>query len=124
MLNSGDTASLLAVLVEERSLESHLSAFAMAFKRHQHFKACYCLTLLLEDRRLLKQTQRLVAFYILFELYRGEQSSINPFMSVLIDAASNEAADKMERAFLQILLQSLNSNNKELSMKSAKISKR
>ncbi|XP_024361711.1 uncharacterized protein [Physcomitrium patens] len=40
-------------------------------------------------------------------------------MSVLIDAASNEAADKMERAFLQILLQSLNSNNKELSMKSA-----
>lgn len=34
----------------------------------------------------------------------------------MMQAASNEAADKMERAFLQILLQSLNSNNKEVSV--------
>ncbi|KAG0598835.1 hypothetical protein M758_12G104200 [Ceratodon purpureus] len=119
MLSTGETAALLAVLGDERSLDSHVSAFTLTFKRQQHFKACCCLILLLEDRRLLKQTQRLVAFYILFELYRGEQPSTNPFMSFLIDAASNEAADKAERAFLQILLMSLNNNSKELSMKSA-----
>uniref|UniRef100_A0A7I4C860 CCR4-NOT transcription complex subunit 11 n=1 Tax=Physcomitrium patens TaxID=3218 RepID=A0A7I4C860_PHYPA len=66
---------------------------------------CLALTvvvvIVLKDRRLLKQTQRLVAFYI------------------LVEAATNEAADMVERAFLQLLLQSLNSNSNELSTESA-----
>lgn len=33
----------------------------------------------------------------------------------MMQAASNEAADKVERAFLQVLLMSLDSNNKEVS---------
>lgn len=33
----------------------------------------------------------------------------------LMQAASNEAAEKVERAFLQILLMSLNNNNKDVS---------
>jgi hypothetical protein len=52
MLSSGETAALLAVLADERSLESHVSAFALTFKRQQHFKACCCLLLLLEVRSL------------------------------------------------------------------------
>jgi hypothetical protein len=35
----------------------------------------------------------------------------------MMQAASNEAADKVERAFLQTLLMSLNSNNKEVSVR-------
>lgn len=50
MLSSGETAALLAVLGDERSLESHVSAFRITFKRHQHFKACCCLIMLLEVR--------------------------------------------------------------------------
>ena len=53
MLSSGETAALLAVLGDERSLESHVSAFALTFKRQQHFKACCCLLLLLEVRSLV-----------------------------------------------------------------------
>lgn len=35
----------------------------------------------------------------------------------MMQAASNEAADKVERAFLQILLMSLNSNSNEVSVR-------
>ncbi|CAM6040030.1 unnamed protein product [Sphagnum compactum] len=121
MLSTGDTAALLALLSEDRSMENHVSAFTVTFKRHQHFTACCCLLLLLEDWRLLKQTQRLAALYILFDLYRVEQPSTNPFMSSLVDAASDETASKLERGFLLTLFQSLNNNNiiKELSKKTA-----
>jgi hypothetical protein len=113
MLRTVEPAALLAVLGDERSFESHVSSFNITFKRHQHFKACCCLLLLLEDRRVLKQSQRLVAFYILFDIYHNQLVGINPFISILIDAASNESADKVEQAFLLQLLQSLNSNKKE-----------
>lgn len=53
---------------------------------------CLALTvvvvIVLKDRRLLKQTQRLVAFYILVEVYRGEQPCTNPFLSFLIDVSA------------------------------------
>jgi hypothetical protein len=87
MLSTGDTAALLALLSEDRSMENHVSAFTLTFKRHQHFTACCCLLLLLEDWRILKQTQRLAALYILFDLYRVEQPSTNPFMSSLVDVS-------------------------------------
>jgi hypothetical protein len=119
MLSAGESAALLSVLDgEDRSLESHVSAFHITFKHSQNFKACCCLIMLLEDARLLKQHQRLAGFYILVEQYRGEQS--NPFIEQLLKAASNDKAEEVERAFLQTLFQSLNSNNNDLSMKSPK----
>lgn len=61
MLSSVETTALLAVLGDERSLESHFSAFTLIFQRHQHFKACCCLILLLEVRRILSfATWRLI----------------------------------------------------------------
>jgi hypothetical protein len=50
MLRTVEPAALLAVLGDERSFESHVSSFNITFKRHQHFKACCCLLLLLEVR--------------------------------------------------------------------------
>ena len=41
---------------------------------------------------------------------------VHDFHMRIMQAASNEAADKAERAFLQILLMSLNSNSKEVSV--------
>lgn len=114
MLSPGDTAALLAILSEDRPLDASFSAFFTHFKRPSLFKGCCALVLLLEDKRTLKQCQRLVAFYILNELYRAEHPSPNPFMSIMVEAASDESADKAERAFVLQLLTSASNNNKEL----------
>ncbi|KAG6549707.1 hypothetical protein Mapa_008687 [Marchantia paleacea] len=119
MLSVRDTATLLSILGDGRSLESCAASFTATFQRPLHFKACCCLVLLLEDRRVLSQPQRLVAFYILNDLYRVEHPSTNPFMSILVDAATDEAAEKVECAFIIQVLQSLNSNNKDISRKTA-----
>lgn len=119
MISAVDTAALLALLAEDRPLESTVSAFISHFKRHTLFKACCSLVLLLEDRRLLKQPQRLSTFYILNEVYRVEHLSSNPFMSILVEAASDDSADKIERVFVLQLLTSLSNNNKEFHRRSA-----
>ncbi|CAM6083520.1 unnamed protein product [Calypogeia fissa] len=119
MLGVRDTATLLAILSDARPLESCLASFTATFHRPLHFKACCCLVLLLEDRRVLAQPQRLVAYCILNDLYRVEQPTTNPFMSILVDAATDETVEKVERAFILQLLQSLNNNSKEISRKTS-----
>lgn len=93
----------------------------------------------------MKQHQRLAGFYILVEQYRGEQSnpfmeqllkvSSQQFFSCsigltvivasvvhcycstpVVQAASNDKAEEVERAFLQTLFQSLSSNNNDVSI--------
>lgn len=113
MISAGDTAFLLSLLAEDRPLESTLASFIDHFKRPTIFKACCSLVLLLEDPRLLKQSQRLAAFYILNEAYRLEHPRSNPFITILVEGASNKLADKAERAFLLQLLTSLSNNNKD-----------
>ncbi|MCO5557224.1 hypothetical protein L7F22_010784 [Adiantum nelumboides] len=118
MLSPSDTAALLAILSEDRSLEASCSSFLSHFKRPFLFKACCAIVLLIEDKQTLKATQRFVAFYILNEVYRVDNSSPNPFMSILVEAASDESADKAERAFVLQLLVSADTN-KEVHKRTA-----
>jgi hypothetical protein len=37
LLSTGETTTLLALLSEDWSMENHVSAFTVTFKRHQHF---------------------------------------------------------------------------------------
>lgn len=111
MISSTDTKALLDLLSEDGTLESFIPEFLAKFKRHNHFNICCSLVMLMEDRRILNHSQRLVAFYILHDLYCGEQSFVNPFISVLIDVASDDSADIVERAFLLQLLGSTHSSN-------------
>lgn len=121
MLSVTQTASLLALLGEDRTLDVLFHEFSSKFERHMHFNVCCNLVMLLEDRRILKQTQRLVAFYILHNVYCREQLCANPFLSFLLDAAANDTTDNMERTFVLQLLGFTNSNNnkKEISSQTA-----
>ncbi|KAH9323224.1 hypothetical protein KI387_017863 [Taxus chinensis] len=111
MLSVTETAALLALLSEDRTLDGAIREFGQEFESHNHFNVCCNLVMLLEDKRILKQTQRLVAFYILHNVYCREQLCANPFLSVLIDAASDDTTGNVERAFVLQLLGSTNSNN-------------
>lgn len=50
MLSVRDTATLLSILGDDRSLEICAASFTATFQRPLHFKACCCLVLLLEVR--------------------------------------------------------------------------
>eukprot|EP00249_Psilotum_nudum_P008013 c20983_g2_i1 orf=120-1715(+) len=118
MISASETSALLALLAEDAPFENILASFITQFQRCTHFHACCSLVLLLEDQQFLKQPQRLIAFYILNELYSTERSATSPFMSVLIDGALDETATKVERDFIVQLLNSL-SSNKEVHKRTA-----
>ncbi|GAB4835496.1 hypothetical protein Ancab_000405 [Ancistrocladus abbreviatus] len=56
------------------------------------------------DKSMLGSSQRLVAFCILHQAYSSQQSSANPFISFIVNVASDESAQKYERAFILQLL--------------------
>ncbi|KAJ7560881.1 hypothetical protein O6H91_03G004400 [Diphasiastrum complanatum] len=79
-----------------------------------HFKICCSLVILLQEPKLLKQQERLVAYFILYDLYEAEQRSSSPFMSMLVDAAADERVEKLERAFVLSMLRASGGNSKEV----------
>ncbi|GMN27070.1 hypothetical protein TIFTF001_001527 [Ficus carica] len=102
---------------DQRPLLDILSDFDSSFPplSLSRFIASFSLsTLLLDDKKMLSSSQRLVAFAILHHPYKSKSysssssssSSANPFLSLFISGASNEEAEKYERAFLLQLLTS------------------
>uniref|UniRef100_A0A2N9GIN9 CCR4-NOT transcription complex subunit 11 n=1 Tax=Fagus sylvatica TaxID=28930 RepID=A0A2N9GIN9_FAGSY len=69
---------------------------------------------------MLYSTQRLIAFAILHQTYASQKSSANPFINFIINAASDDDAEKYERAFiLQLLGSDDSSSGKEFLKQSA-----
>ncbi|CAH9123328.1 unnamed protein product [Cuscuta epithymum] len=112
MLGIEESGTLLSLLKagedHQRSLEAIVDDFKSKFQFSRHFNACVSLAMILEGK-FLKPSQRLVALAILYRVYSSQQPSSNPFISLLINAASDEAAEKSERAFILQLLCSANS---------------
>ncbi|KAK9110895.1 hypothetical protein Scep_018414 [Stephania cephalantha] len=121
MIGTQDSKELLSLInADQRPLDEIVSDFISIFKPSLQFKACCSLALLLEDKKMLKLTQRLIAFAILHHSYSSQQPSANPFISFIVNVASDDSADKVERAFiLQLLGSTGTSNGRELLKQSA-----
>ncbi|WCJ21930.1 CCR4-NOT transcription complex subunit 11 [Euphorbia peplus] len=91
---------------EQRSMDEILSEFSLKIARSRSFTLCNSLLLLLEDKKMLKSPERLIAFAILHQAYSSQPSSANPFISYIVNAASDDEAAKCERAFVLQLLAS------------------
>ncbi|WJZ92304.1 hypothetical protein VitviT2T_011307 [Vitis vinifera] len=118
MIKVEESSVLFSLLnAENQALDEIMTDFNSKFPRIRHFRLCTSLLMLLEDKSVLKSTQRLVAFTILLQAYSSQQSSMNPFISFLINAACNEEAEKYERAFILQLLASANSSNSKEVLK-------
>ena len=104
MLSVKEVSSVLSVLNEEdKPLEFACSQFQRNFGKGEQFKVACCLYVLLEDTLLQKLTQRITAFYILYDLYRTEPLASNPFLPIFIDTLQNEI-EPAERNFVVQLL--------------------
>lgn len=91
MLAPKDLGQLLSLLSEEeKSLESIATTFHKLFAKTELFKVGCTLYLMLQDGLLPKTTQRLSAFFVLYELYRSEPLASNPFLPIFIDSLSRK----------------------------------
>lgn len=88
-LSLKDLASLLAVLSEEstktQTFETLATKFHDYFDKKDYFKVGSSIVLLLQNVDLLPHpTQKLAAIFLLYEMYRTEPASANPFASVFV----------------------------------------
>ncbi|XP_015868245.2 uncharacterized protein LOC107405673 isoform X1 [Ziziphus jujuba] len=122
VLSADESKTLFSLLkANQRPLIDIFSDFNSAFSHSQRqFIACFSLCTLLQDKKMLKSAQRLIAFSILHQAYSSQKSSANPFITLIITAASNDDAEKYERAFLlQLLGFDGSSDGKEILKQSA-----
>uniref|UniRef100_A0A2P2L0S3 CCR4-NOT transcription complex subunit 11 n=1 Tax=Rhizophora mucronata TaxID=61149 RepID=A0A2P2L0S3_RHIMU len=89
---------------EQRPLDEIVAEFSSKITRPRLYAVSYYLLLILKEKKMLKSTERLIAFTILRQIYSSQQSSANPFLTSLINAACDEEAGKCERAFVLQLL--------------------
>ncbi|KAM2698258.1 hypothetical protein EV1_037288 [Malus domestica] len=90
---------------EQRPIEEIVSEFNSIFSHGRQFIPCFSLSLLLQDKKMLNSSQRLIAFTILQQAYSSQKPSANPFFSLLINAACDVEVEKYERALVLQLLQ-------------------
>ncbi|KAF5469680.1 hypothetical protein F2P56_013735 [Juglans regia] len=120
-LNTEESMTIYTLLkAEQRPLDEIASDFKSKLPSARHFVACSSLVFLLQDKKMLYSTQRLVAFTILHQAYSSQKSSANPFINFIVDAASEDEAEKYERTFiLQLLGSDGSSTGKEFLKQSA-----
>mmetsp|Transcript_84002 Transcript_84002/g.237801 ORF Transcript_84002/g.237801 Transcript_84002/m.237801 type:complete len:449 (+) Transcript_84002:230-1576(+) len=105
VLNTQELEALLAILnVSDSPLETVASDFHRTFTRNDYFKLGCAICMMLLDQ-LLTQSQRIVAFSILCELYRNDAQGTNPFLSFFLEALET-SRDACEKQFLKDLLHS------------------
>ncbi|XP_030505893.1 uncharacterized protein LOC115720847 isoform X1 [Cannabis sativa] len=123
VLTADESKTLYTFLrADQRPLNHIISDFNSVFPTTSlpHYIACFSLSTLLQDKKMLNSTQRLIAFALLHQSYSSQTSSANPFITLFINAACNDDAEKCERAFLLLLLSSdTSSNGKEFLKQSA-----
>mmetsp|Transcript_60447 Transcript_60447/g.112259 ORF Transcript_60447/g.112259 Transcript_60447/m.112259 type:complete len:421 (+) Transcript_60447:48-1310(+) len=116
MLSVQELDNLLKLLKESsKTFESIAQSFYKSYPKSEQFKAGCVICMLLQDN-LLSQTQRLVGFYLLYDIYRNETSlSTTPFVPIVLETIER-TKDVAERKFL---LQFLSSPAKDLPKQSA-----
>ena len=97
---------LLSLLEEDKWLELISVQFQRTFVKGDHFKICCSISQLLKQKLITSLTSRLVAYYILYDLYRGEPLASNPFLLVFLDSLQSNEIELVEKNFLHQLLSS------------------
>jgi hypothetical protein len=69
---------------DKRPLEAAAALFQRTFAKADHFRVATALCLLIQDRAI-SLPQRMLALFILFDLYKSEVPGNNPFLPVFLE---------------------------------------
>ena len=85
MLNVQDLEKLINVLKDKNEpFESLAAHFYKAFPKSEQFKAGCAICMLLQDN-LLALNERMVGFFLLYDMYRQTSAGTSPFVPVVLD---------------------------------------
>lgn len=110
-LSNKELDNILTIITSEASLSSNLDAIALSFhkdfNRSEHFKVGMALMTLLQNKDLLENApERIAALYLLFEMYRSESFSVNPFAPLfhtLVQDVDNNSKASPEVYFISLI---------------------
>ena len=106
MLSQQELESLLNLMKEpNKPFETIAISFYKTFTKADQFKAGCVICMLIQDN-LLTQTQRMVGFYLLYDIYRNEGQATTPFVPLVLEIVE-QTHDLAERKFLLQFLSSL-----------------
>ena len=120
LLEGKSLSQLLTILRDAHgSLESVAVTFHRSFPKGDLFKIGATITILLQDG-LLTRTERIVAFYILCDLFRNvANANTNPFLPVFLEALERDSTHSSEKRFLKHLIESTQQTSRDAAKKSA-----
>ncbi|CAL1168037.1 unnamed protein product [Cladocopium goreaui] len=106
MLSQQELEALLNLMKEpSKAFEAIAVSFYKNFTKADQFKAGCVICMLIQDN-LLTQTQRMVGFYLLYDIYRNEGQATTPFVPLVLEIVE-QTSDAAERKFLLQFLSSL-----------------
>eukprot|EP00435_Cladocopium_sp_Y103_P056813 s33_g19.t1 len=106
MLSQQELEALLNLMKEpNKAFETIAISFYKNFTKADQFKAGCVICMLIQDN-LLTQTQRMVGFYLLYDIYRNEGQATTPFVPLVLEIVE-QTSDAAERKFLLQFLSSL-----------------
>jgi hypothetical protein len=117
MLSVKDLDTLTNLFNEHITKNSNLNELAIlfhkSFPKSEHFKIGCVLNILLNDH-LLIPSQRIPAFFLLYELYKTEPITSNPFLPLFLDSLESKLVSIAEKNFI---IQILTNPSKEVNLK-------
>ena len=99
MLPSNELSKLYKIISDENQTFQNISQkFVESFNKCDYLKIAISLCILIKDN-LLNIQQRLISFYILYNMQKSDNIEISPFLPLLIDVIQT-TKHKAEQAFL------------------------
>ena len=104
MISTRDLDILINILREDKTLNEIAISYHKSFSKTNSFKIGCTLNILLEEN-LLPEYNRIPALYLLYEMYKTDSISSNPFLLLFLDELQNEHCNIQEKNFIiQLLL--------------------
>lgn len=104
MLTPSELACLTALLKDsERPLEAIAQGFYQTFPK-DHFRVGCAICIFLQDDVIFTLSERLVGFYLLYDMYRETSGTTTPFVPIVLDCVEKAHVDNVERKFLLQIL--------------------
>ena len=112
MLSQNELSNLNQIISDDsKTFESIAESFQKTFTKLDQFKVGLCLWKMIKEN-LLNLSQRLASFYIVYDMYRQEDSKTTPFVPLLLESLEKSTIN-IEKKFLKDLIIILFSFTKE-----------